>query len=549
MSKKPVPIVDTYGIYKAVQRVADVNGLQLKIDYECQVPYTDMGTKEVVVPALSAYSTPNEVTSWRAIAYHECGHHSPEVIDIYDLMKDKGINMSSTFGKVLNIVEDIRNEKNRLGDYPGRDLALSEGNEIVCKQIIEKFEKGGTIDPALQDLFDAQVMSMLERSDWQPHVATVASKLEKYASPKIEKLKGLIPEVKAMVTAEDVYNVTRKIIEDLGMDPEEEEEKAREGSGEGEEGKEEESEGDGKDDGDISYEDILMHPHTGKKHDKPSGGSIKYDHEWGRSEFKPWTYRSEIVEKPASTVKGDIQEAYDKGSKLSHKAKKLFQSESQTRRTYYKKSGRLSAKDLYRIPNGDIDVFWKNENRISVEGTAIFLLTDASGSMRHGKFEVTAAATALMADALLPLKPALKIATFTEGSEIKGVEHHMMKNWTEKCTPETILKRYSNYYSRCIQNSDGESVLWAASELYARPEKRKILIVMSDGLPETDAPGDAAYFTKCAVAEVSKRIECYGLGIMDDSVRQFYPEYTVVKKLDQLEEKLLEVIKSKMLRR
>jgi cobaltochelatase CobT len=37
------------------------------------------------------------------------------------------------------------------------------------------------------------------------------------------------------------------------------------------------------------------------------------------------------------------------------------------------------------------------------------------------------------------------------------------------------------------ENVDGEALEWAASRLYRRPEKRKILIVLSDGAPVDDS--------------------------------------------------------------
>lgn len=542
--KKARPIIDTYGVFRACQRVAQTDGLQLKMDDKCKVPWTDMKTGLVTVPTLSAYSTPDQVTIWRGSVYHECGHHSPEVKDIGDLIESKEIGMDSYFGKVINIIEDIRNEKNNLGVYPGRDSALSEANELIITEACDNMEKNG-VPEQLQDLLDVQALALLERADWQPHLAVGAPRFAKLASPNLEKLKTLIPDIKSMVTAQDVYEIARKICEHTDKDPDEEEKKAKEVycKSKPKAGKSKEGEGESTD---VSYKDILLHPHSDKTEAAGKGGTIRYDHDWGSYEFKPWDKRVEIVQEAAPSIRARISKAYSHGTKLSHRVKRLFQSQSQERRAYYKKSGRLSAKDLYRVPAGDTDVFWQTSTRLSAKGTAIFLLTDASGSMSGTKFDTTAAAVALMNDALSPLKPALKIATFTEGTEIKGVEHHRMKDWRETVTADTIMKRYSNYTSHCIQNSDGESILWAGHELAARPEKRKILIVLSDGLPETDAPGDAAQFTLDAVNHISKYVECYGLGIEDESVKHFYPTWAVVHNVRELEDKLLGLIKDIM---
>ena len=68
---------------------------------------------------------------------------------------------------------------------------------------------------------------------------------------------------------------------------------------------------------------------------------------------------------------------------------------------------------------------------------------------------------------------------------------------------------------------DGEAVDWACTRLVARPEARRILIVISDGSPMDSATGqanDAFYLDnhlKAVVArhEASRDVEVLGLGV------------------------------------
>jgi cobalamin biosynthesis protein CobT len=87
------------------------------------------------------------------------------------------------------------------------------------------------------------------------------------------------------------------------------------------------------------------------------------------------------------------------------------------------------------------------------------------------------------------------------------------------------------------ENTDGESVLWAAARLATRKEKRRILFVLSDGQPQngdTDSDKLDAHL-KEVVKMVSKHgIECVGIGILTDCVKEFYPHSVVVNNINDL---------------
>lgn len=81
-------------------------------------------------------------------------------------------------------------------------------------------------------------------------------------------------------------------------------------------------------------------------------------------------------------------------------------------------------------------------------------------------------------------------------------------------------------------NRDGECVLWAARRLARRPEKRKILIVGSDGQPQGALfHGTERRHLKAVVQRATLAgLETYAIGIMDESVRHYYPNWTVIRK-------------------
>jgi len=78
----------------------------------------------------------------------------------------------------------------------------------------------------------------------------------------------------------------------------------------------------------------------------------------------------------------------------------------------------------------------------------------------------------------------------------------------------------------------------ATQRLLKRPERRKILIVLSDGEPAfygSGGGGLAKRHCKHAVEMAEKMgVETIGIGIMDDAVKHYYPKHVVLKKLEDL---------------
>ena len=86
-------------------------------------------------------------------------------------------------------------------------------------------------------------------------------------------------------------------------------------------------------------------------------------------------------------------------------------------------------------------------------------------------------------------------------------------------------------------NSDGESILYAYNRLIQQRNKRKIMIVLSDGSPAS-CRGDADWFTKQVVKEIEKKreVELYGIGIMDSNVERIYKHHAVINRAEDLED-------------
>lgn len=552
-------MIDSYGYFVAASRIAESDGVKLVQQEGLACPYTNGVT--VYVPPLSPYAKRKEVVHWLANIYHELGHNSPGYREVFDIAKSKGVDMNSPLGRIWNIVEDCRQEKNKRGDYPGRDSVLSESNAMHISDIINKVSASG-IKPDVQYLFDIQALSVIERGDWQPHVTELVDDFASFMSPEgKEKLTPFLPRLASLRTAMEGYELSLELLETLGFEPS--------GGGDGEgEGKPEEAGGDpgkssetgaeetpgdpGSDDegtpeedkGEegLTDEDMILHDHSLDMSDRYPESTKAGD----ESAFQPWT-KMRIERARPGRVNSKIRKHYEAGEALSHKVKNLFQANTQTRWKSRQEEGRLDSRQLYRVRTEDAqDVFKRKRRHLDARRTALMLMVDASGSMFPRRWGIASAAAALMVDSLQPLNMEVNVTAFSESSEV-GCNHRILKDWKERLNGEDMLKRIGMWKPEHVQNSDGESLMWGYSQIMQRSADRRIMIVLSDGQPCCDNPGRAGKYTKDVILELERRIEVYGIGLETTSVEKYYTDHVVLWDVSELEQTLLDVIKSKIL--
>lgn len=172
----------------------------------------------------------------------------------------------------------------------------------------------------------------------------------------------------------------------------------------------------------------------------------------------------------------------ERAKALHHRLDKLLR--QQRERSASQRTGALSQRELWKIPLDAKDVF-RRKAPPSKRETAFYLLIDRSGSMGAGIGDgtsklFTALATAAVLEEALKGIAYTKIVAFDGGTN--AVEHCVIKDFDQK-----------EIGSRCIDameqiaagngNKDGYSIRAAALDLAKRTERRKILMVLSDGLP------------------------------------------------------------------
>jgi len=563
-------------------------------------PHTDGTTIHLFEP--NALWSEEQWWDWEYEVYHEIGHESPENCKPHWLtvMKKNKIDGETILGSLCNLVSDHVQEHNRVGQYSGRDRILKRGrSRFVTDRLLsdacmhKEFEtKEGRIFKSVA-IFDT-----LCREEWNEYlVGSMEHAVESLDGEEEVKVGRLLKSglrIQDGKNEDEAYEIAKKILEILGEDVEkhveemekafDEKEKKGEDDGEGEEGEEGEGESmEGGEDGEDEEGDatgkmsekskkeikgLQKHSHYSKpetgKSSYASGSHIEYSKsEYGSNREFPVRdclvvdLKKDIYPPRVPKVSAGDRDSYIErinnincSNILERQLRNLIISRKQSRWEQGKKRGKISGKNIWKAatPVYSSSVFKKRVSKMDKD-TAILILTDNSGSMSGNKFAHAAKAGILLANALMKSRVPVELASFSEVSQ--GPLSIIVKPFSETTIKEDELtSRYAACAGHLEQNSDGESILWAANRLMKRDESRKVLIVLSDGSPCAYAGGygEEVAYTKQVISTIEDHspIEIYGVGIMDDNVKKFYKEYTVIKHATELEDSLLGIVKQKL---
>ncbi len=238
---------------------------------------------------------------------------------------------------------------------------------------------------------------------------------------------------------------------------------------------------------------------------------------------------------------------------------RLMAARSQVMKVPGYRSGKLHGAGLYKLSAGDDRIFRRRFETKATE-TAVCLLIDNSGSMMGAKMKMAMAAGYALSTTLDRVRVPNEALGFTtdelpDRDIMRSMEDEerrigrkftrdepiympIFKQFAERMTP-AVRKRFAAApYSIPLRNNiDGECIEIAALSLLKRPERRKVLMVLSDGAPccSTPSPRMITAHTKLAVQKAEAAgVETIGIGIMDNSVTYFYPKNVVLRDLADL---------------
>jgi len=289
-------------------------------------------------------------------------------------------------------------------------------------------------------------------------------------------------------------------------------------------------------------------------------------------EYRVYSKDGDLIEKPkvdedraefAKAAYRGLVASLENFNSLKVKIRNLFNTTTKSRWEFDKTQGKINNRQLATIAADNNRVFKQKVEGVVVD-TAVQLVVDLSGSMGwDDKLHNALKTIIFFIDALstinglkvevigfttLPIED--KITKYKyDYSRIESLYMPIIKGFDEPFS-EQVKMRIGNIHLKqfdlCRNNVDGESIDIAYHRLLARKEKRKIMIVISDGVPAAygDSREQSDYLKKVIKKiEANKAVELIGLGYKDDSVKTFYKNNIIVKDANKLIDTIYSQIK------
>jgi cobaltochelatase CobT len=244
-------------------------------------------------------------------------------------------------------------------------------------------------------------------------------------------------------------------------------------------------------------------------------------------------------------------------SRLANKLQRLLMAQQNRHWEYDLEEGMLDASRLTRIIIDPMyPLSFKREKDTTFRDTCVTLLLDNSGSMRGRPIMVAAMCADILGRTLERVGVKTEILGFTtrawkggqsrekwlaagkpaQPGRLNDLRHIVYKAADE---PWRRAKRNLGLMMReglLKENIDGEALTWAHNRLIARPEQRKILMVISDGAPVDDstlsvnAGNYLEQHLRRVIEEIETRsgIELTAIGIGHDVTRYYRKAVTIV---------------------
>ncbi|MFK7876842.1 MAG: cobaltochelatase subunit CobT [Paracoccaceae bacterium] len=249
-------------------------------------------------------------------------------------------------------------------------------------------------------------------------------------------------------------------------------------------------------------------------------------------------------------------------SRLANKLQRRLQAQQNRSWEFDLEEGMLDAGRLARVvANPTTPLSFKIEKDTEFRDTVVTLLLDNSGSMRGRPISIAAICADVLARTLERCNVKVEILGFTTRAWKGG---QAREKWLNEGRPQQpgrlndlrhiIYKGADAPWRRARpnlglmmkegllkENIDGEALEWAHRRMLARPEARKILMVISDGAPVDDSTlsvNPANYLEKhlrdvIAMVEKRRAIELLAIGIGHD-VTRYYDRAVTITDVEQL---------------
>ena len=517
----------------------------VKVLIQGQDAFTD--GERIVIPTANPDDPHYQQIAWGYLA-HEAAHIRHTNFEMVQKASSKPIRKA-----LLNIIEDVRIENELAKDYPGTRRSISQVIEYMVDTqqmcVPEQLEPASNLQAWL--LFRLRCHFLGQKALTPLYQAIDERVRQLFPAAAMSRLSAMLTAVPSLASTGEVLKLVDAIVAMLEEEsrPPQDESDADSGNDIGQ---------DASNDSNNSSDSQTLETDssaTGYSDNSDQADNLRQALEASAAQFEPDTFAqvAEVLSEQAEGHQGvtplslpQAEQAMlgdeailtlsaSESAQIRARLRGMVQS-SQDNRNHAKRHGlRVATHRLAALQAGESRLFIQRQPRIA-PNAAVHLLVDISGSMgkpigegNRKYFHVANEAALALAMALEGIPGVVPAVSYFPGIH-------------QEVSIALLPKQSVRHRAACFDQKPrgctpmAQAMWFAANSLLAQKQKRKLMIVLTDGDPD-DWAATHDIVDRCRRSS----FELLGIGIQTRSVEKFFPQSIVINDVKDLKRELFEV--------
>ncbi|MEL7327725.1 VWA domain-containing protein [Pseudoalteromonas sp. S1688] len=523
----------------------------VKVLIQGQDAFTD--GERIVIPTANPDDPHYQQIAWSYLA-HEAAHIRHTNFDMVQKASSKPIRKA-----LLNIIEDVRIENELAKDYPGTRRSISRVIEYMVDTqqmcVPEQLEPASNLQAWL--LFRLRCHFLGQKALTPLYQAVDERVRQLFPAAAMSRLSAMLTVVPSLASTGEVLKLVDAIVAMLEEEsrPPQDESDADNGNDIGQDASNDSNNSSDSQTPETDSSATGDAAETGDSDNSAQADNLRQALEASAAQFEPDTFAqvAEVLSEQAEGHQGvtplslpQAEQAMlgdeailtlsaSESAQIRARLRGMVQS-SQDNRNHAKRHGlRVATHRLAASQAGESRLFIQRQPRIA-PNAAVHLLVDISGSMgkpigegNRKYFHVANEAALALAMALEGIPGVVPAVSYFPGIH-------------QEVSIALLPKQSVRHRAACFDQKPrgctpmAQAMWFAANSLLAQKQKRKLMIVLTDGDPD-DWAATHDIVDRCR----RSGFELLGIGIQTRSVEKFFPQSIVINDVKDLKRELFEV--------
>ncbi|HFQ5441779.1 TPA: VWA domain-containing protein [Vibrio vulnificus] len=523
----------------------------VKVLIQGQDAFTD--GERIVIPTANPDDPHYQQIAWGYLA-HEAAHIRHTNFDMVQKASSKPIRKA-----LLNIIEDVRIENELAKDYPGTRRSISQVIEFMVDTqqmcVPEQLEPASNLQAWL--LFRLRCHFLGQKALTPLYQAVDERVRQLFPAAAMSRLSAMLTAVPSLASTGEVLKLVDAIVATLKEEsrPPQDESDADRGDDIGQDTSNDSNNGSDSQTPEAASSATGDVAETGCSDNSDQADNLRQALEASAAQFEPDTFAqvAEVLSEQAEGHQGvtplslpQAEQAMlgdeailtlsaSESAQIRVRLRGMVQS-SQDNRNHAKRHGlRVATHRLAASQAGESRLFIQRQPRIA-PNAAVHLLVDISGSMgkpigegNRKYFHVANEAALALAMALEGIPGVVPAVSYFPGIH-------------QEVSIALLPKQSVRHRAACFDQKPrgctpmAQAMWFAANSLLAQKQKRKLMIVLTDG-DSDDWAATHDIVDRCR----RSGFELLGIGIQTRSVEKFFPQSIVINDVKDLKRELFEV--------